>query len=110
MEHRTTNIANDILPVTAPWQSCIAVCQKCAGKLDQMDGDKTKLRVALKELIAARDLKKTVRAVDASCFDLCPEGKITVMHFTRDGVRAYNAEVQVTAPEILREFGYQQLS
>jgi hypothetical protein len=106
MEHRTTNSMTHLLSSEAPWQSCIAVCQKCAGKLNAMDGEKTKLRVALKELIAERDLKKKVRAVDASCFDLCPEQKITVMHFTAGGVRAYNAEAQVTAPEILREFGY----
>lgn len=106
MEHRTTNSIPGINTAELPWQSCIAVCQKCAGKLNAMDGEKTKLRVALKELIAERGLKKTVRAVDASCFDLCPDDKITVMHFTAAGVRAVDVEAQVPAPDVLRGFGY----
>lgn len=106
MDHRTTDSPEGIIDAEAPWQNCIAVCQKCAGKLGVMDGEKTKLRAALKELIAQRGLKKTVRAVDASCFDICPEEKISVLHFTRGGLRAYNAEAQVGAPEILRAFGY----
>jgi hypothetical protein len=106
MDHRTTTLSDRISTAEAPWQNCIAVCQKCAGKLNAMDGEKTKLRIALKELIAERDLKKTVRAVDASCFDICPEEKITVMHFTPRGAYAISVEAQVAAPEILREFGY----
>lgn len=106
MEHRTTNQADGIVAAEAPWQNCIAVCQKCAGKLNAMDGEKTRLRVALKELIADRQLKKKVRAVDASCFDLCPEGKITVIHFTPAGSRPVNVESTTSAPDVLREFGY----
>ena len=71
-----------------------------------MDGEKTRLRVALKELIAGRDLKKKVRAVDASCFDICPEGKITVMHFTPTGPRAFNADPEAGAGQVIGEFGY----
>ena len=106
MERRTTEAPQNIISADAPRQSCIAVCQKCAGKLNLMDGEKSRLRVALKELIALKDLKKKVRAVDASCFDLCPEGKITVIHFTPQGVTAVNADAEVTAPELLTRFGY----
>lgn len=105
MEHRTNEPPHHIISAESPWQSCIAVCQKCAGKLNAMEGEKTKLRVELKELIAARALKKKVRAVDASCFDLCPEGKITIMHFAPQGVVAVNADLATTAPEILAHFG-----
>ncbi|MBS0618488.1 MAG: hypothetical protein JSR44_09880 [Spirochaetes bacterium] len=97
---------NHPLAAKAPWQSCIAVCSKCAKKIGQLDGDKTRLRVALKALIAERGLKEKVRAVDSSCFDICPENRITVAHFTPQGIRMITVPSTITAAAILAEFGY----
>lgn len=102
-----------VLAQNAPWKSCIAVCQKCAGKLnaledrqpDDLAGAKTRLRAGLKELIAERDLKKEVRAVDTSCLDVCPEGLITVAHFEPEKIRILNVESSVTPAEILEALG-----
>lgn len=96
----------DILDTTHPWQNTIAVCTKCSGKIGQMDGDKTKLRVALKALVKERGIKNTVRPVDISCLDICPENKITVAHFTEKGIETVVVESSVTPEEILRRFGY----
>jgi len=95
-----------IQPATPPWQGCIAVCSKCARKLGGIDGEKTRLRVALKALIATRGLKKQVRAVDSSCFDFCPEGLITVAHFTPTGVQMLNVGATAEADSVLNELGY----
>jgi len=97
---------NHSLPAQPPWQTCIAVCNKCANKVGQLDGDKTRLRVALKALIAERGLKEKVRAVDSSCFDVCPEDRITVAHFTPQGIHMITIPPAFTATEILTEFGY----
>lgn len=91
-----------------PWQNLIGVCYKCAGKLGAMDGDKTRLRVALKELIAEKGLKEQVRPVDVSCLDICPEGKITVAHFTDGGTALTEVAAETPAAEVLRNLGYPQ--
>ncbi|MBV6493896.1 MAG: hypothetical protein LDLANPLL_01920 [Turneriella sp.] len=89
-----------------PWQNCIAVCFKCAQKIGAVDADKTQLRVALKSLVAERGLKERVRPVDSSCFDICPEERITVIHFTRNGVDATTVDSKTTPHEVLSRFGY----
>lgn len=89
---------------SAPWQGCIAVCSKCARKVRAMEGDKTRLRVALKALIKDRGLKKLVRPVDSSCLDVCPEGLITVAHFSPHGTQIVNVGSTADPQAILSHF------
>lgn len=105
-KRRTKTIEEAVTVAEAPWQSCIGVCSKCARKLKAMDGDKTRLRVGLKSLIASRGLKKQVRAVDVTCLDVCPENSITIAHFTQSSIRVINAEKDAAPEKILRELGY----
>lgn len=105
LKRRTISQDASLNTIEAPWQGCIAVCTKCSKKVRAMDGDKTRLRVALKALITLKGIKKQVRAVDCSCMDICPENKITVAHFTERGVHVINAGPAVTAQQILDEFG-----
>lgn len=105
-KRRTKKHDDSIAEGEQPWQGCIAVCSKCARKVKAMDGDKTKLRVALKALITLRGLKKQVRPVDITCLDVCPEDKITVAHFTREGVKIRNVGPATKAEQVLREFGF----
>ena len=69
-----------------------------------MDGDKTRLRVQLKALIAAKGIKKHVRAVDVSCLDVCPENKITVALFSANGPKITNVGPAAEAQQILEYF------
>ncbi|AFM12088.1 hypothetical protein Turpa_1440 [Turneriella parva DSM 21527] len=105
-KRRTKNLHGTIAEAEAPWQNCIGVCSKCARKLKAMEGDKTRLRVALKALVAERGLKKKVRAVDVTCLDVCPENSITVAHFTRSSIRVMNVGGGAAPEAILQEFGY----
>lgn len=105
-KRRTKKHDTSIAPGEAPWQSCIAVCSKCARKVKGMHGDKTKLRVALKALIALRGIKKTVRPVDVSCLDICPENKIVVMHLSGPGNRVLLVGPETPPENILGELGY----
>ncbi len=105
-KRRTKTHEDAVTPAESPWQNCIGVCSKCARKLKAMDGDKTRLRVGLKSLIALRGLKKQVRAVDVTCLDVCPENSITVAHFTKSSIRVVNAEKDATPEKILQALGY----
>ncbi|HRP68379.1 MAG TPA: hypothetical protein PLY93_02490 [Turneriella sp.] len=98
---------NNRIEVTqTPWQNCIAVCSKCSRKLNAMDKDKTCLRAGLKALIKERGLKNKVRAVDSSCFDICPEGRIVVVHFTENGITPITVTTDTAPTEVLSQFGY----
>ena len=103
-KRRTKAQDKSIAADEAPWQSCIAVCSKCARKVRRMDGDKTRLRVQLKALIAAKGIKKLARAVDVSCLDVCPENKITVARFSPQGTEVINVGPHTEAEQILKQF------
>ena len=103
-KRRTKHHDKGIEASEAPWHNCLAVCSKCARKVKAMDGDKTKLRVQLKALIAAKGIKKQVRAVDVSCLDVCPEGKITVALFTEKGAQITNVGPGTEAQQRLEHF------
>ena len=103
-KRRTKHHDKSIEASEAPWQNCLAVCSKCARKVRAMDGDKTRLRVQLKALIAAKGIKKKVRAVDVSCLDVCPENKITVTLFTEQGAQVTNVGAGTEAQQILDHF------
>lgn len=103
-KRRTKHHDKGIEASEAPWQNCLAVCNKCARKVKAMDGDKTRLRVELKTLIAAKGIKKKVRAVDVSCLDVCPEDKITVTLFTEKGAQVTNVGPGTGAQQILDHF------
>ncbi len=105
-KRRTKKIHDSLVEGAAPWQNCIGVCSKCARKVHAMDGDKTRLRVALKALTGLRGIKKQVRTVDVSCLDVCPENSITVAHFTRSSIRVINVGRDIAPDAILKEFGY----
>jgi len=103
---RTKQRDASIAESEAPWQDCLAVCYKCARKVRAMDGDKTKLRIALKALIGLKGLKSVVRPVDISCLDVCPEKKITVARFRDGKAEIINVGPHVDPAEILKRFGY----
>lgn len=105
-KRRTKSVDPGIGQAEPPWQNVIAVCTKCSGKIGAMDGDKTCLRVALKELVGELGLKERVRPVDISCLDICPEGKVTVAHFTARGHHIIDVEAKTPPRQILSEFGY----
>lgn len=105
-KRRTKNEDKGIDASEAPWQNCIVVCSKCARKVHAMDGDKTRLRVQLKALIALKGIKKQVRAVDISCLDVCPEKKITVAHFSKNGNQILNVGPGAKAQDILERFRF----
>jgi predicted metal-binding protein len=105
-KRRTKSKDSSIGHAKPPWQNVIAVCTKCSGKIGAMEGDKTCLRIALKELAGELGLRERVRPVDISCLDLCPEGKITVAHFTARGHRIIDVESKIPPRRILEEFGY----
>ena len=103
-KRRTKHHDKGIEASEAPWQNCLAVCNKCARKVKAMDGDKTRLRVQLKALIAAKGIKKKLRAVDVSCLDVCPEDKITVTLFTEQGAKVPNVGSGTDAQQSLDHF------
>jgi predicted metal-binding protein len=93
----------DYIPSNRPWSRCLAICEKCATKAGVMDADKSKLRVELKQLIADRQIKDQIRAVDVSCLDICPEGLIAVALFTENQIRTFNVSPKITGVEVLRK-------
>ncbi len=103
-KRRTKHHDKGITGAEAPWQNCLAVCSKCARKVKAMQGDKTQLRVQLKALIAAKGIKKLVRAVDVSCLDVCPENKITVALFSETGAQITEVGPGTEAQQILSHF------
>lgn len=105
-KRRTKKIHDSLVEGDAPWQGCIGVCSKCARKVHAMDGDKTRLRVALKALVSLRGLKKQVRAIDVSCLDVCPENSIAIAHFTESSIRVINVGRDIAPDAILKDFGY----
>lgn len=105
-KRRTRKYDASITAVNPPWESCLAVCMKCARKVKAMDGDKTQLRVGLKALVTLRGLKKKIRPVDISCLDVCPEEKIVVALMAPREVRCKIVGPDATPEQILREFGF----
>jgi hypothetical protein len=71
-----------------------------------MDGEKTKLRVGLKALLAIRELKQKLRPVDITCLDICPENKIVVAHIAPTGVTVKIVGPDTNPEQVLREFGF----
>ncbi|MCX7631866.1 MAG: hypothetical protein N2Z22_00885 [Turneriella sp.] len=93
------------------WENCIAICSKCAGKIGQMEQDKTRLRVALKEEIQRlMGENAVVRPVDISCLGICPEEKIAIAHFKPNGIETFLAEPDCMASQVLAYLGYQVLT
>lgn len=105
-KRRTKNHDASIVGAELPWKSCLAVCSKCARKVKAMDGEKTKLRVALKALVALRGLRKEIRPVDITCLDVCPENKIVVAHLEPHGVTLRIVGPDAKPEQVLREFGF----
>lgn len=105
-KRRTKKYDDSVTGADQPWQSCLAVCSKCARKVKAMDGDKTKLRVGLKALVTMRGLKKKLRPVDITCLDVCPENKIVVAHMAPQGVTLKVVGPDTKPEQVLREFGF----
>jgi len=105
-KRRTKKHDDSIAGTERPWESCLAVCSKCARKVKAMDGDKTKLRVGLKTLVSLRGLKKKLRPVDITCLDVCPEDKIVVAHMTPGGVTLKIVGPDAKPEQVLSEFGF----
>ncbi len=105
-KRRTKKHDDSVAGAEQPWQSCLAVCTKCARKVKAMDGDKTRLRVGLKALVTLRGLKKKIRPVDISCLDVCPDDKIVVAHMAPGGVTLKIIGPDAKPEQVLREFGF----
>lgn len=90
----------------APWRDLILVCRKCSAKLDGRgfgpEADQP-LRDVLKQFIRAHQLKGVVRAVEADCLDLCPDGLVSVMRI------AFPEEIVPIPPGIAAEKVFERL-
>jgi hypothetical protein len=62
----------------APWSDIVLVCAKCAAKAGRGHKGKTEPRGELKRALKRRGLGDSIRVVDSSCLDLCPEGGQTI--------------------------------